>query len=161
MLVIANPALLDLAAALGIGPTLPRLPGIVAGWYEPGWEERWANTVDILRYLVARARSHYGARLYISSLPSPFQVSEAHRKVIEAKAAQDDRFDEFLMDPERPQRLLEAFCLEEQVPFIDTTAELRRADAGGPVFFVREGHLNENGAEEVARILFDRIGQDL
>ena len=70
--------------------------------------------------------------------------------MLHEKSQDDPRFREFLNDPDRPQRLLAAYCAEAELTFIDTTPALRSAQGA---YFPREGHLNEAGGRIVADVL--------
>ncbi len=151
----AYPSLTKALFAIGLAPSLPRRPGIIGAWYGIGWEERWANTREILTYFVHKMRKEKaGTEVYIAFLPSPFQVHEVFSHVVEAIQDQDPTFKEFLVDVNRPQRMLRKFCDSQGINFIDTTIALRAV----PIAYLpRDGHLNQIGTDIVARLLLEKI----
>lgn len=159
ILIAANSELLDYLEIFGIAPDLPRVPGIITGWYNPGWEERWAVTRDLLIYLAKLTRNEYGADLSILFIPSPFQASGIHKAILANKREKDPRYETFLEDLERPQNLLRKFCDELGIPFIDASPALQETGKEIPMFFPREGHLNEHGSQVVAELLYRSIKQ--
>lgn len=165
VVVVSYPALLGIADAVGVTPRLPRTPGIVAGWHGPHWETMWRVTEGVLEHLVGTIRALPDApEVFIAFAPSPFQVHESFRRIIEAGADRDARYASFLSDPDRPQRVLQALARRLDVPFIDMTPALRRAAAGTParslMYFPREGHLNEAGCAVAARVIYEQAIQE-
>jgi hypothetical protein len=70
-------------------------------------------------------------------------------------ASDDARFQAFLDDPDRPQRFLGEFCDREGVAFFDATSGLREAAKTEPMYFLREGHVNEAGSAELAELVHE------
>ncbi|MFZ1745542.1 MAG: hypothetical protein WAU17_06455, partial [Nitrospirales bacterium] len=157
ILLAANSELLDYLEIFGIIPDLPRVPGIITGWYNPGWEERWALTRDLLTYLAKLTSNEYQAKLFVLFIPSPFQSSGIHKAILSNKREKDPRYETFLADIERPQNLLRKFCEEQGIPFIDASPALQKNGTKIPMFFPREGHLNEHGSQVVAELIYRSI----
>lgn len=156
--VVSYPAILTVLDAVGMAPRLPRTPGIVSGWYAPQWEERWQVTESVLDYVVRAVRALPDApEIHIAFVPSPFQLEGSFRRAAEASAGTDPSYRAFLDDPDRPQRLLEAFARRAGVPFVDLTPAVRQAAATTLMYFPREGHFNEAGNALAARVLFDKV----
>ena len=154
-IVLKHPLLFQMLETLGLTPNLPRTPGIIAGWYGPGWQSRWSVTEDILEYIVQDFRERgIGDEIILAFMPSPFQTEPVFHDLIANRLDEDERYALFLEDMDRPQRLLAEFCRENNVPFVDLTAALRRAV--GP-YFPSEGHLNEYGSEIVADVLYQTL----
>lgn len=155
----AYPDLTDALFAAGLVPSLPRRPGVISAWYDEGWEERWANTREILAYFVDRLRqSQPDLEIYIAFMPSPFQVHDIFSRMVREHEEQDQAFEQFLANMDRPQQVLQEFAEAEGLPFIDPTPALRRVPMA---YFPREGHLNQRGTEVVAQVLMDGMtGQE-
>lgn len=160
ILIAANSELLDFLEIFGITPDLPRAPGIITGWYNSGWEERWSVTRDLLNYLAKLTRNEYQTNLFVLFIPSPFQSSGIHKAILSNDRGKDPRYEIFLADPERPQNLLKNFCEEQEIPFIDASLALQENDKKIPLFFPREGHLNEHGSQVVAELIYRSIKEE-
>ena len=154
-LVVTYPILSQTLDAIGIIPNFPRVPGIIAGWYSPGWKQRWSATEDILNYFAIKIRRDYrDIEFFIAFIPSPIQTEKIYKDIISDRLNEDPRYKEFLLDIDRPQRMLRQFSEEHDIPFIDTTPALRKSMFN---YFPREGHLNESGSTIVARVLYDSV----
>lgn len=149
LLVARFPVVLTAAGALVGGVPLPREPGIVSGWYSPGWEARWKATGDLIAYL-ADMTQREGSALSIVYVPSPIQVEPALKEMIAAHANDDENLATFVREMDRPQRLLMQLCGERRLRCIDPTQRLRAASERKPTYFLREGHLNDHGSTVVA-----------
>lgn len=160
VLVVSHPFILRIVEAVDMTPSLPRTPGIVAGWHGPQWQSMWRVTEGVLEHLVGAIRAvPDGPEIFIAFVPSPFQVHEAFRRIIEAGADGDARYASFLSDPDRPQRVLQALASRLDVPFIDMTPALRRAAARSLLYFPREGHFTEAGSAITARVTYEQAIQ--
>ena len=114
-----------------------------------------ANTTGTRNLINAMAIAYDG------TLIDPFGgVDDLKAEVIrfvgnaEDRLNEDPRYKEFLLDLDRPQRMLRQFSEEHDIPFIDTTPALRKSMFN---YFPREGHLNESGSTIVARVLYDSV----
>ena len=122
------------------------------------WQERWRLTEALLAHTVGALRAAPDApEVFIAFVPSPFQVQEFFRRTLAAAAEEDERYAAFLADPLRPQRLVESVAQRLGAPFIDLTPALRAAAERGPVYFPREGHFDEAGADVAARAIHARL----
>lgn len=157
---VTHPKLLDALERAGLAPSLPRTPGIVAGWYGAGWEARWQLTERLLEHTVEWLRREERSDVAIAFVPSPFQMPGAFRIALEASEESDPRYAEFLSDSDRPQRLVGALAARMGVPFVDLTPAVREAGARELLYFPREGHFNEAGCRLVARVLHERLLRD-
>ena len=137
----------------GLAPKVPRTPGIIAGWYGAGWEQRWAATVEILDYFANYVGTQLeGTELQIAFVPSPLQVEDVFQVMISRNMDMDIRFAEFFGDIDRPQRMLRKYAEERNIPFIDMTPLLRKASG---TYFPSEGHLSEVGSEIAAKAIYE------
>lgn len=147
------PAIFVALDTVGLVPSVPRTPGIVAGWYGSGWEERWSATRDILVYVANYLKIQTpGTELQIAFVPSPPQVEDVFQVMISRNLDADPRYAEFFGDIDRPQRMLRTFAEEQGISFIDMTPALRAASG---TYFPPEGHLSELGSEIAAQVLYD------
>jgi GDSL-like Lipase/Acylhydrolase family len=156
VLLVSYPRIYSVVEAMGLMPSLPRTPGIVSGWYGPEWEDMWKVSEDVIEHVVRKLRATGGGpEIFIAFAPSPFQVHESFRRTIAAGAQSDARYANFLSDPDRPQRVLEALAQRLDVPFIDLTPSMRRAAEHSAVYFPREGHFNELGCDIAAQVIYE------
>jgi hypothetical protein len=154
----SHPALSNFLQGVGLVPSLPRTPGIVAGWYGAGWESRWQVTAEVLSYVLRQYRAMPDApTLHLVFIPSPFQVQAAFRGTLQRAALDDERYARFLADPDRPQRVLAALAARLDVGYSDLTPALRVAAQREPQYFAREGHFNAAGCATAARILLEEV----
>ncbi len=155
---VSYPAILQAVTAIGVKPPLPRTPGIIAGWYGAGWKARWSTTEAVLTYAIAKLRAMPRApELSIAFVPSPFQIHDAFRRVIEADKSGDERYASFLADTDRPQRMVLSVARRMGVQFIDLTPELRRAARTSVLYFPREGHFNKEGNAVAAGVIYRQV----
>jgi hypothetical protein len=158
VLMVSHPWLLACAEAIRIAPRLPRVPGVIAGWYGAQWQDMWKLTEEVIEHVVKSVRATPDApEVYVALVPSPFQVHESFKRTVAAAANGDARYASFLSDPDRPQRVLEALARRLDVPFIDLTAPLREAAEKSLVYFPREGHFNELGSAIAAQVIYERV----
>jgi len=154
LLVARYPWLVDVASTLGYSPTLPRVPGIINGWYTPGWEDNWAVTESILLEFQKRAKELTGNDLTVAFIPSPIQIEPVFKTILKPLDHNESVMG-FRDNPNRPQEVLENFCLTHGIEFIDTTSALISNPGAGPAYFLREGHLNVLGSRIVGQTIFD------
>lgn len=150
---MAHPWMIEAAERFGMNVALPRTPGIIAGWYSAGWLERWKRTEAILNYTVRRMRDLTSAEIVLVYMPSPFQIEQVFRRMVESRAGGDVRYRALLLESDRPQRVLRQFAEGHHVPLVDLSAALREPGAEGRNYFPRDGHLTEVGSDRVAREL--------
>jgi hypothetical protein len=140
-------------ARIGVSANLDRTPAMITAWYSPGWEDRWMVTRDVLTYH-ASSELLEETEFLVVYLPSAIQVEESLRILAEDAAVDDERFAAFMDDPDRPQKFLSRLCADERIAFLDATPGLRAAAGREPMYFLREGHLNEAGSEELASQIY-------
>jgi len=152
-LATSHPWILRGLERLGFHVGLPRTPGVIEGFYSPGWPERWKTTADLLNYLARESRDRFQARLLVVYMPSPFQVVGALEGIARRQGGADSVYAAFFGDVDRPQRLLSEVCTRCGVPFIDATVALREAARRKSPYFIYEGHLNPWGSQVVATVI--------
>jgi hypothetical protein len=155
ILAASNPWIVTLLARAQARVPIPRPPGVILAWYAAGWEERWARTRGVLEHFASVVQSD-GTRLLVAFMPSPFQAEGVFDAVLRSHD-EEPLYAAFLEDPDRPQRMLLAFCAEAGLRCVDLTPALR-APRDQPAFFLREGHLGPFGSELVARELHAALG---
>lgn len=160
LLVAKFPIVLKVIGAITGGVTLPREPGIISGWYSSGWEDRWRVTSDLIEYLAAMVSARPGSRFDIVYIPSPVQVEPAFKQIIGGRAAADRQYATFLQDIDRPQRMLLELCGRKQLRCVDPTERLRAASEQGPIYFLREGHLNPRGVDVVTQAFKELLEEE-
>jgi hypothetical protein len=149
-----HPGLVAAAGRLGVRASLPRMPGIVEGWYGPDWKERWRVSRDLIRYLDKLSKERLGTRLCIVYMPSPFQVLAAFEEVVRHRSDEDPRYARFVSDIDRPQRALRELCHELGVTLVDPSDDLRRQGLSLSPYLPQDGHLNEAGSKLVAEVTY-------
>ena len=149
ILAARNPWMVTALTRLGVSVDLEWTPAIITAWYSPGLEERWKVTRDLISYLAASDLVGE-AEFLVVFLPSVIQIEKGLMALAGSKGSNADLFSAFLEDPDRPQRFLSEFCSDAGISFIDATPGLRRAATREPMYFLREGHVNEAGSAEIA-----------
>lgn len=152
-LATAHPRILDGMERLGLRVDLPRTPGVVDGFFGPGWSQRWKTSADLLAYLARESRERFHARLLVVYMPSPFQVVGALEGIARQQARADSVYAAFTGDMDRPQRMLRGVCTRCGVPFVDATPALREAARRESPYFMFEGHLNPGGSQVAATVI--------
>lgn len=150
--------LLDTINRLGYELKLPRVPGIISGWYVQGWKKRFEVTKKLLKYFNEHVKNNnQKTNFALLFLPSPFQTEKIFQQIIRNNVKNNPYYGMFLGDIDRPQNLVKKFCIENEIPFIDATPALRVPKDYYSNFFLREGHLNEYGSKIVAKVLHQYI----
>jgi lysophospholipase L1-like esterase len=142
---------------LGIDAKVPRIPGVVNGWYDDDVVERG---LPLMKALIREIRVEVNARhstLLVMFIPSPFMVyPDTYRPLLEASFVNNPGMDAFLRDMDKPQRLIRQLCEELEVPFLDMYPILLRHN-NETLYFPREGHLTKGGHAVVAASLAEKI----
>ena len=155
VLAVAYPPVFALLERLGVVPEIPRRPGVITAWYDDSWDENWTVTEDILEWLATNFGRRPDVKLTFVFIPSPFQAAAAFQDTLARQRGDDPVIDAFLDDVDRPQRLLGQVAERLGVAFVDTTPVIRERTNRYPVYFPREGHLNELGTALVGDAIFD------
>jgi len=155
-----NPQLASLLRTAGVVKGLPYVPGTIASWYdpklsEPGWE--------LTRRLLLEFRATVerdGARLLVLLIPSSVQLDPGKVRLLQILGGDSAAVQAYLADPDRPQRLVAAFCEESGLACVDLLPALREAKGRGEtLFFPIDQHLTPAGHRLAARLLAGRIAE--
>jgi len=149
----SEPALVDFARAIGFDMEIPRVPGILNGWYRPDQLEKG---VPLMKGLIREIRDQahqFNASLSVALVPSAMTVyADTYGPMLKGSFPDNAIVDEFLSDPLRPQIVMKSICRELSVPCIDLYPPLREHRAES-IFIPEEGHLSTAGHSIVARTL--------
>jgi hypothetical protein len=125
VLLQTSPALVRLLLRLGLDLRPEYVPHVVAGWYLPENAARgWDLTQHLLRGAAKgsrRRRRPHGSGHHPQPHAGHSRHARAHRDALSGEAP----VDEFLADPDRPQRMLQQFANEHGIAVLDTTPILR------------------------------------
>jgi hypothetical protein len=153
----SRPALVRLAASLGISITFPRMPGLISGWYDEDVVRRGVPLMtELLRQIKAEAERQ-GARLLIVSIPSPLMVyPETYRPMLEGSFPGNPQVSAFVSDTARPARAVVEMAEQLEVPTLDLYPILL-ANSAKALYFPRDGHLQKVGHSIVAASLAEKM----
>jgi lysophospholipase L1-like esterase len=157
----ARPSLVRMLGRIGIHPRVPRVPGLLNGWYR---EDTVRRGTALTRALIRQLQSEIGrsgGRLIVSMVPSPFQVyPDTYVPLLQRSFPGNELVARFSQDMLRPQRVIREICAEAGIPFQDLfktfVAQNNRA-----LFIPRDGHLNEQGHNVAAKALFEFVMPNL
>jgi len=153
----SRPGLLKFLRSLGLNPKIPRMPGLLNGWYD---EEIVASGVPLMRELIREIQSQaeqQQARLLVVLIPSPFMVyPDTYGPMLKGTFPDDPSVDMFLSDIARPQTYLARICTELNVPYLDLYPILTD-NAAQALYFPREGHFTKVGHAVTAEALARKI----
>jgi hypothetical protein len=156
-----KPSLLNLLLRLGFDVKFARMPGLLNGWYG---EEIPPQGLPLMKVLLREIRDEAragGAQLVVGFIPSPIQVyTGAYGRLLQRTFPASAKVEEFLGDPDRPQRIVAGFCDELGVPCVDLLP-LMLDNNERELFFPREGHFTREGHDLVARELGEFIAASL
>ena len=123
---------------------------------QPATTQQFARALDqlsgILDELDVDVAAH-GARLVVLLIPDEYQVDDGLLQRVVTK--QERRIEEF--DVARPQRELRDFCVAQGILCIDALQPIRERARDGPMFNVRETHLNDFGHAVLAKLTVEAL----
>lgn len=157
----SRPWLAGLISKMGFEQKVPRMPGVVNGWYR---EDVLKAGIPLTRALIkgiqVEARKK-GAILLVSMIPSPFDVyPETYHPILKNTFPDDKHIEDYLSDQTRPQRIVAEICQELQIPFLDFLPALQSSNER-ELYFPLEGHLTREGHAVVARQLAEFVEKHL
>lgn len=157
----SRPWLADLITKLGFEQKVPRMPGVVNGWYRQDVLDAGIPlTRALIKEIQMEARKK-GAKFLVSIIPSPFEVyPETYHPILKTTFPDDKSVEDYLSDPTRPQRIIGAICQELQIPFLDLLPILQSSNDKA-LYIPLEGHLAQEGHAVVARQLAEFIQKHL
>ncbi len=149
----SKPWFVDLITKMGFEQKVPRMPGVVNGWYR---DDVLKVGVPLTRALIKRIQEEAirnGAKLFVSIIPSPFDVyPKTYHPLLKNTFPNDKNLLDYLVDQTRPQRIIGTICQELQIPFLDLLPSLHSVN-DMELYFPLEGHLTQEGHAVVAREL--------
>jgi len=159
VLLQTSPALVRLLLRLGLDLRPEYVPHVVAGWYLP---ENAARGWDLTQHLLAELQKEVaadGGRMVLIIIPSRTQVIPDMLALTAMLYPGEAPVDEFLADPDRPQRMLQQFANDHGIAVLDTTPILR-ANGGGALYYPAIAHWNEKGHKVVADALRELLARE-
>ena len=144
----------------GFDIDVPRMPGLLNGWYRPSVRD---SGVPLLRELIreiSREAHSQNARLIASLIPSPMQIyADTYGVLLENSFPNRPEIQRWLADPRLPQQVTAEICTELGIPFLDLYP-LLVANNHREFYIPREGHFNEAGHEFVAQALTQFVSEN-
>jgi lysophospholipase L1-like esterase len=154
-----KPGLVQFLDRLGVNVEVPRMPGLLNGWYRDDVLERGVPLTGALIKQIKQETEAAGSRLVVSMVPSPFQIyPDTYAPLLKRSFEGDPIIDRFIRDPQRPQKLVAEICREADIPFQDLMPTFLEHNAE-PLFIPRDGHLTEHGHDLMAPVLFDFVAR--
>lgn len=152
-LVQPRPWLASLITKMGFEQKMPRMPGVINGWYrQEVLEAGIPLTRALIKEVQAEARRH-GAVLLVSMIPSPIEAyPEIYHPILKTTFPHDKSVAEYFHDPARPQRIIGNICRELEIPFLDLLPILL-ASNDRELYIPLEGHFTSEGHAVAAQEL--------
>jgi GDSL-like Lipase/Acylhydrolase family len=156
-----QPSLVRMLGNVGIHPQVPRLPGLLNGWYR---DDTLTPGTALTRALIRQLQleiSRSGGRLIVSMVPSPFQVyPDTYLPLLQRSFPGNELVAGFAKDPLLPQRVIAEICAEAGIPFQDLYQPFA-AHNDTALFIPRDGHLNAAGHDVAAKALLEFVMPNL
>ena len=154
-----KPGLVQLLGRLGVNVEVPRMPGLLNGWYHEDVVERGVPLTGALIKQIKQEAEAAGSRLVVSMVPSAFQIyPDTYVPLLKRSFEGDPSIDRFVRDMQRPQKIVAEICREADIPFQDLMPTFLEHNAE-PLFIPRDGHLTEAGHDLIAPVLFDFVAR--
>ena len=156
-----RPTLIRLLGYIGIDATVPRMPGLLNGWYRDDVVTSGTKLTGALLRELQRDAAENGSELIVTMVPSPFQVyPETYIPLLERSFAGNPMVSAFVSDRLRPQRIVAQICREASIPFLDLMPTFDRHSTSS-LFIPRDGHLTESGHTLVGQSLLEFVVENL
>jgi lysophospholipase L1-like esterase len=148
-----RPWLANLITRMGFEQKMPRMPGVINGWYRDEVLEAGVPlTRALIKEIQAEARRH-GAILLVSMIPSPIEVyPDIYHPILKNTFPHDKSVEDYFDDPTRPQRIIGNICRELEIPVLDLLPILLSSN-DRELYIPLEGHFTVEGHAVVAREL--------
>jgi len=154
-----KPTLVSFFTALGVQPTIHRMPSLISGWY---LEEVVNPGVPLMKALIKEIREEArrnNAQLVASMIPSPIQVyPDVYHPILVRTFHSDAALGSYVADPAKPQKTVAKICEELEIPFLDLHPILVQNN-GQELFIPADGHFSQAGHQVVARHLTAFVAQ--
>ncbi len=149
----SRPRLARLITKLGFEQKMPRMPGVINGWYHKEVLDAGIPlTRALMRDIQFEARKQ-GAILLVSMIPSAIQVyPDVYDPILKSTFSANKTLDEYLGDRMRPQRTVASICRELDVPFLDLLPILLSSN-DEELYIPLDGHFTTEGHAIVAKYL--------
>jgi lysophospholipase L1-like esterase len=145
--------LVELLSRMELSPKVPRLPGLLNGWYRDPVVQHGAPLTTALIAQMNKEIRGRGGELIVSMIPSPFQIyPETYVPLLQNSFPDDIAVEQFRRDIFRPQRLVREMCVKAGVPFQDL-APILAEHRDMPLFIPRDGHLTHMGHKVASEAL--------
>jgi lysophospholipase L1-like esterase len=147
----SKPKFVKLLNRVGIDAPMPRMPGLINGWYrEEILEAGIPLTKELLREIQAEARSHH-ATLLVAMIPSPIQVySDVYDSILKETFPANKALEAYFKDKMRPQTVMGTICQDLKIPYLDLYPSLI-SNVDKDLYIPLEGHFTTEGHALVAQ----------
>lgn len=137
------------------------LPILIDQWYT---NEGIEKGLPLLKQSLSRINSigkFNNIDIYIAFIPSLPQLNKNYEDIMKAITPQN-LLEEYEKDPKRPQRIIMDICLDYSLNYIEILDTLKTISTNSKTLLkhVRDGHLNERGTLEIAKILSKAIQEN-
>lgn len=149
----SKPGLMSLLSKLGLEVKLPRMAGLINGWYHQNVLDAGIPlTKSLIREIQIEAGKHQ-ASLLVSMIPSPIQVyPEVYDPILTNTFPDNKSVKDYFGNRTRPQKVIGAICQELEIPFLDLLPILLSSNNKN-LFIPLEGHFTSEGHAVAAQHL--------
>jgi lysophospholipase L1-like esterase len=152
-----KPGLLRFFNKLGFKVEFPRMPALIAGWYD---QEILSQGVPLMSALLAELKRQAqadGGKLVVCYIPSELQVyPDVYVPLVKRTFPGSPQVAEWLEDQTRPQRIVGEICRTQDTPFLDLLPVMQQNNTK-TLYIAADGHFNKTGHALVASVLADLV----
>lgn len=153
----SHPGIIEALRHVGVQPKMPRIPGLLNGWYD---DEVVKQGIPLMKELIRAIRSevvNQQANLLVMFIPSPLMIyPETYGPILRTTFPDNPDVDKFLSDTAKSQKFIRKICIELGVPYLDMYPVLLENNAEA-LYFPQDGHLTQDGHSIVAQALADKV----